>query len=651
MTIRLLGLSCIAALVVAAAIIVFGGVRNATNVTAVGETWSEFETGVLAKRGHLSGMRDALGYGGIIHHFNEYLLTQDRLSIPEIQDSIISLNVALTGYRSVGLTPAEEQAVGELTAVLKEYVLAVATAEDLIVMGSPAGEVFTAIQVDDEPAFAALELLDRELDAAVSQARATVTGTVDRAVTFSVAMTAVSTVILLVVVAAMAWLVLRRITARVRRLGAVMTSLADGERAVDVPEVSARDEIGDMARTVQVFKETAAQVDALHARQEAESRQNREQLEREMRQIADTLEQEMTNSVSSIQERSDTMRTIAQNMASSAQRVNTESDTAADRSREAETYVAAVAAAAEEMSMTVDEIRRQVDVANSQAKNAVAQVGEAEKVLSGLASASEQIGRVVDLIRDIAEQTNLLALNATIEAARAGEAGKGFAVVAGEVKTLATQTSKATDEISVQVETLRQTTGAVVQAMTNVAGANTELNDAASAIAAAIEQQSATTQDIAGKAQQMSQITQAVADTVGKVSESSVESRRMSEQVETVSGEIAGDMARLQSTIVEVLRESQAGDRREKPRKSLDRTMEVTLAGQRRPVTVFDISPEGASLALLDGAGPNAGFVLHTPSGGAIDGTVRWVDEGLGRMGVSLSPSPDQRGHLETLAA
>lgn len=201
--------------------------------------------------------------------------------------------------------------------------------------------------------------------------------------------------------------------------------------------------------------------------------------------------------------------------------------------------VETVAAAAEELSVSVEEITRSVGQSNEITERAVSVASEANAEVDGLKRAAEHIGDVIGLIREIAEQTNLLALNATIEAARAGEAGKGFAVVANEVKSLANQTAKATEEITNQVADMQSATGVAVDAIGRISSVIEEVRNISSSIAAAVEQQGSATREIARNVQEAAQGTHMVSDTVGEVSASAKETGRSADDVQQAAQELA----------------------------------------------------------------------------------------------------------------
>lgn len=306
----------------------------------------------------------------------------------------------------------------------------------------------------------------------------------------------------------------------IRAMTASMTQLAAGDLAVEVAGTEFKDEVGAMARAVVVFKDNALEVERLtkaHAEAQARAEADRRSL---TRALADAFECSVNKVVEEVSHAALRLSTTADEMARITDDVSRQSHMVASATEEASANVQTVAAATEQLSASIDEITRHVNHSASISSSAVDTTRHTDHVVRGLSDVAQKIGEIVDLISDIATQTNLLALNATIEAARAGEAGKGFAVVAGEVKSLATQTGRATDEICQQVGNVQAATRDSVAAISGIAGTIAEISRIGATIAAAIEEQGAATQEISRNTQQAAVGTTMASQTVGEVATS-----------------------------------------------------------------------------------------------------------------------------------
>ncbi len=319
---------------------------------------------------------------------------------------------------------------------------------------------------------------------------------------------------------------------------AAMGDLADGNHSVEIPATDRRDEIGLMAKAVLVFKENMIKAKAL-AEQEAAEQKRREQRARKVEKLTGDFDSEVSSVLKSVSSAATEMQATAASMSSTAEETSRQSTVVASASEEASTNVQTVASAAEELSSSIAEISRQVSQSAEIAGKAVTDAERTNIQVQGLAEAAHKIGEVVQLITDIASQTNLLALNATIEAARAGEAGKGFAVVASEVKNLANETAKATDEITGQITGIQQATRDAVSAIQSIGQTIGQINEIASGIASAVEEQGAATQEIARNVQQAATGTQEVSSNITGVNQAATATGAAAEQVQSASAELS----------------------------------------------------------------------------------------------------------------
>jgi methyl-accepting chemotaxis protein len=328
-------------------------------------------------------------------------------------------------------------------------------------------------------------------------------------------------------------------------LKAVMEAFAGNDLKADVPGVERRDEVGDMARTVEVFKKNGLEVERMRAEQVVTEKRNADQRKADMFKLADDFEGAVGEIIETVSSASTELEASASTLTSSAVRSQERATMVAAASEEASTNVQSVASATEELSSSVNEISRQVQASARMANEAVDQARKTNGRIDELSKAAARIGDVVDLINTIAGQTNLLALNATIEAARAGEAGRGFAVVASEVKALAEQTARATGEIGQQISSIQSATQESVGAIQEISGTIEKLSEISSTIAAAVEEQGAATQEISRNVQQAAQGTMQVSSNVADVQQGASETGSASSQVLSAAQSLSSDSNRL----------------------------------------------------------------------------------------------------------
>lgn len=408
------------------------------------------------------------------------------------------------------------------------------------------------------------------------------------------------------------FLIARGISRPIAQITASMKVLAGGDNDVEVPFHDRGDEIGDIAGAVQVFKDNAIEGERLRAEkveqdrkaEEAERQAEKEKAERErleaerlreeeqraedakkqaeeedaererveaerekeaaekrradMLKMADDLEANVGSIVDSVAASATQMQGSATSMASAAQEASAQATTVASASEQTSANVGTVAASAEELSGSITEISRQVALSSEIASEASDKAAKTNETMKGLAAAGARIGEVVNLINEIAEQTNLLALNATIEAARAGEMGKGFAVVASEVKTLASQTSNATQEIAEQVNSVQQETANAVEAIEEIATVVGRMTEISTGIASAVEEQSSATEEIARNVEEAASGTREVSSNIVSVTQASDSTGQSAQEVLSASGQLSDQMSSLKGNIDNFLAEIRA---------------------------------------------------------------------------------------------
>ncbi|MDE2583292.1 MAG: HAMP domain-containing protein [Rhodospirillales bacterium] len=427
------------------------------------------------------------------------------------------------------------------------------------------------------------------------------------------------------------WAVIGGVIRPLARVTAAMRALAAGETAVAVPAADRTDEIGAMASALRVFRDTAQARERLEQDQAAAAEQAAIQRRQAVLTMAETVERETKSTLERVTGQTTAMAADADGMAAAAASVGASSSEVAASAQQALATAQAVGAAAEELAASIREISSQVAQASEITRRAVAGGDRAQQRIQSLSTAADRIGDIVGLIGDVAGQTNLLALNATIEAARAGEAGKGFAVVAAEVKGLATQTTRSTEDIGRQVAEIQSATAAAVSAVGEIGETIAEVARISTAIAAAVEQQAAATQEIARNVQETSSAAADVSARIAEVSREADTNRDRAARVKAASAEVAGGIGELNRRIVRVVRGATTdADRRKDPRATLDAPCTVVLpGGARQAARLRNISVGGAEIAGVAAlpSGASASLVLdHDGPEATASFTVRGID-------------------------
>ena len=302
-----------------------------------------------------------------------------------------------------------------------------------------------------------------------------------------------------------------------------MSRVAAGDSSTDVPSLGRVDELGALARALSIFKDNVIEKERLQREQADAKRRLDEEKRVALLELADRFEKQIHALASEVTQAAGRMQGAAQRMSSVAEEGNRQSVTVSAASEEASVNVQNVAVATEQLDASIGEIGRQAELSTNIANRAVERARTTSEAVEGLTGSAQKIGDIVTVINEIAGQTNLLALNATIEAARAGEAGKGFAVVAQEVKNLANQTAKATEDIAAQVATIQDETRDTAGAIGGVLDIIDEISGISAAIASAVDEQTAQTREISRGVQQAAQGTQSVSETIGEVAKAAGE--------------------------------------------------------------------------------------------------------------------------------
>ena len=560
---------------------VTGGVVSyeaAKGITSVEKSWDSFKKGPSVKEALVGKLRGYLGYNGMVHRYKDYVIRQNDAELQKFQNSTTLAMIVIDAYRGLKVNGAETAALATIETTVLNYRAAIKEATNLVAAGKTASEINELVKIDDGATFGAMRSLDRVLVTARKtvgeQVTASVYGTTKTVNVGEKIMIGLSAFIVLCLV----WFARSRLMKPLSALGGAMEKLAHGDKETEIPATTRGDEIGAMARTVLVFRDGMIENDRLQEQQRAAERKALEDEKRaeeekrvlarkaeeekaeterlaqearrkEMLDLADNFEASVGQIIRSVSQAATEMNTSARSMQGAADTASNQSTLVATASEESSANVQTVAAATEQLHSSISEISRQVSEGSRIALEAVENTEQTNIKVQGLADAAVKIGEVIGLINDIASQTNLLALNATIEAARAGEAGKGFAVVATEVKSLADQTAKATEEISAQIGGIQTATDDAVAAIGAISQTIGSINEITSAISAAVEQQGAATREISGNVQQAAQTTQQVSDNITGVMEAATETKTVSSRVLSAAEGLAEQSVELETSV------------------------------------------------------------------------------------------------------
>ena len=362
------------------------------------------------------------------------------------------------------------------------------------------------------------------------------------------------TILIIIFVIIMGTKVARTITLPIYDVVRDIENISNNNLDNKIKGIDRKDEMGDISHALKIMQDKLKEAEKLRAQQEAEQQVKLEQKQK-VDELTSEFDREVSETLSDLTGATEELSATSGSLNSVASEGEKQSHDLSVASDSADRNVSNVASASEELSVSIREIMSQITKSSEIAGQAVSKANDANSAIAGLTGNSEKIGEVVGLIKDIAEQTNLLALNATIEAARAGEAGKGFAVVASEVKALASQTAKATDEIEAQVMETQNSTKQTVNAIKSVSGIIEEMNNIATSISVAMEEQAAAMEEIVRSTHAAADSTKSVTSATTNIAEGATETKKSADELRAATDEIASRIASLNSNVQEFLQE------------------------------------------------------------------------------------------------
>jgi len=353
--------------------------HGSRGISGLGRTWGDFESGPAKKVVHLQELGAAIGYGGMIHQFKNYIFRQDHQLVDKVQVMVRAANVALSAYRAVGVNKKESAALKTIGRMIANYADNLLVAEKMVAAGNDPTAVDKVVKIDDSPAFEAIAVLNKELLKARQASSSAVYAAVDDTTAFSTGMAVAIGILLGVLVMVQIWFTMFRLGRPLRGMVGAMGRLADGDLKTKVPTLGRGDEIGDMANAVQVFKDNAVRADRMAEEQKREQ-ESKEKRRVALETLAKSFEANVADMLDKVTISSDAMESTAKAMLSIAKQTNTQSAAA----EQASTNVQTVASAAEELSGSIAEIGRQVAQSSKIASRAVKDAESTNDKIQGL---------------------------------------------------------------------------------------------------------------------------------------------------------------------------------------------------------------------------------------------------------------------------
>ncbi len=494
-------------------------------------------------------MLSALGYGGMIHNFSNYIIRRDRPRVEKIRKFIRDFRTAAQHYAALNINDTERKALAEIEKAVSEYERNINVVTELIAKGLLPADISHRLKHEEKSLLRGLAALDRSILREIAASKARLSQKLKRAAGFGKTVLWIALVATLLVAGLNSLIVFSRIVGPIRKIRNTMFKLAQGNMDVKIDYIERADEVGSMARAIEVFRQNALEVNRL----EKDKLKLEEMAARERRKSMSDLASNFENSVGAVVEATkkavssleQTAVTLQQNADSSVMQAD-DVNRAADRSAE---NVSAVASSSQQLESSISMISGEVEQSRAVAEAALDSSQKSRQTMQDLMERAGKINNIVEMINDIAGQTNLLALNATIEASRAGEAGRGFAVVASEVKTLAEQTSKATEEIASQIAALQTISTQAADNMTEIDEVITRMGEFSRSVAEAIAEQNAATTEITHNIEQAAAGSNEVRQGISMVRSAAHETGNTVNMLKACAQELSVQSAQLDSKV------------------------------------------------------------------------------------------------------
>ncbi len=476
--------------------------------------------------------------------------TEDQATIKaDLADHVASFNESVDKLEGLPLDPGIKKSVEDVVPPLKAYIAAASEIVDVALQDDEAGhKKFPEFMVAFSDLEERMEVLGEAIESFGNSAGAEAQAHNSQLIVVIIITSIVATIALI----AVNWTIANGIARPILGMTRAMGKLAKGDKNVDIPGLDRADEVGRMAAALQVFKDNAVRTDSL-TREQAQEQERREERSRQIEALCQKFDTQVTQRLMSVVQAISEMDGTAKSMNQVAEQTAAEATNVSRTAEVASANVNSVAAATEELTSSIGEIGSQMSRSREIAGHAASQAVSTNTQVKHLAEAAQKIGAVVQLITDIAGQTNLLALNATIEAARAGEAGKGFAVVASEVKNLANQTSKATEDISLQINNIQSETSQAVSAIETIVQTIEEINAITGTVATAVEQQGNATREIAQNIERAANGTQNMSASIQTVTNAATQTGSAASQMLISSNALASAAQSLRSEVEQFL--------------------------------------------------------------------------------------------------